>query len=76
MTTRNPSITPISVGDVARILGLRPSRITQLFYERKIPDENAPIVCGRRLIPPALVPEIKRQATLKGWLNDKGEPSE
>lgn len=57
---------PLSVGDVARLLGVRPSRITQLFYERKLREDLCPIVSGRRLIPPEYVEVIAMELRRKG----------
>ena len=34
----------LSVGDVARRLNVRPSQVTQLFYERRLRDDLCPIV--------------------------------
>ena len=56
----------LSVGDVARMLGVRPSQITALFYERRIRDDIAPIVGGRRIIPPELVDVIAIELRRKG----------
>ena len=56
----------LSVGDVARQLGVRPSVITQLFYERRIRDDRCPIVAGRRLIPPDIVEVIAMELHRKG----------
>ncbi len=57
---------PLSVGDVARQLGVRPSRITQLFYERRLRDDLCPVVAGRRLIPPDYVQFIAMELRRKG----------
>ena len=57
----------MSVGDVARRLGVRPSVITQLFYERRIEDESCPIVAGRRLIPEEMVDVIAIELRRKGY---------
>ena len=54
------------VGDTARQLGVRPSRITQLFYERRLRDDLCPIIAGRRLIPPSYVPIIALELRRKG----------
>lgn len=56
----------VSVGDVARILNVRPSRITQCFYERLLRDDICPIVGGRRLIPRSYVPLISAALRRKG----------
>ena len=56
----------LSVSDVGRRLGVRPSRITQLFYERKLRDDLCPIVAGRRLIPPEYIEVIAMELRRKG----------
>ena len=55
-----------SVSDIARRLGVKPSQITQLFYERRIRDDLAPIVAGRRLIPSDLIDVIALELRNKG----------
>lgn len=56
----------LSVGDVARKLNVRPSVVTQLFYERKLRDDICPIVGGRRLIPPSYIQIIVMALRRKG----------
>ncbi len=56
----------LSVGDVARQLGVRPAQITSLFYERRLRDDLCPVVAGRRLIPPAYVEMIEMALKRKG----------
>lgn len=56
----------LSVGDVARRLGVKPARITALFYERRLRDDLCPIVAGRRLIPPDYVDVIVMALRRKG----------
>jgi hypothetical protein len=56
----------VSVSDVARELGVRPSQVSQLFYERRLRDDLAPIVGGRRLIPSELVDVIRMELRRKG----------
>ena len=57
---------PLSVGEVAKRLGVRPSKITQLFYECRLRDDLCPIVAGRRLIPPDYVDIIAMELRRKG----------
>ena len=45
----------LGVSGVARLLGVKPSQITDLFYKRQLRDDLCPIVAGRRLIPPSYV---------------------
>ena len=49
----------LTVSDVARRFGRRPRDISDLFYNRLIPDGECPIVGGRRLIPADLLPRIE-----------------
>ncbi len=56
----------LSVGEVARMLGVRPSRITALFYERRLREDRCPIVGGRRIIPEDYVPMIVAALRRKG----------
>ena len=55
-----------SVGGVAKILNVSPRSITHLFYERILPDHEAPIIGGNRLIPDRLI------ATIAGVLSARG----
>lgn len=48
------------VGGVARLLNCTPRDITLLLYERAIPEESAPLVGGRRLIPESSIPLIEK----------------
>jgi hypothetical protein len=56
----------LSVGDVARQLGVRPAVITALFYQRQLTGDRCPIVAGRRLIPPDYVDVIVMELRRKG----------
>lgn len=56
----------LSVGDVAKQLGVRPAQVTQLFYDRRLRDDLCPIVAGRRLIPPDYVSIIAMELRRKG----------
>ena len=56
----------LSVGDVARQLGVRPVDITNLFYRRDLRGDCCPIVGGRRLIPPDYVDVIAMALRRKG----------
>lgn len=56
----------LGVGDVARKLGVRPSLISQLFYERKFRDDLCPIISGRRMIPETYVEIIAMELHYKG----------
>ena len=56
----------LGVGDVAKRLGVRPTQITQLFYEQRLRNDLCPIVAGRRLIPPSYVAVIAIGLRRKG----------
>ena len=63
----------LGVGDVARRLGVRPSVVTQLFYEGRLRDDLCPIVAGRRLIRPDYVAVIGMELRRKGFDVRKGQ---
>jgi hypothetical protein len=48
-----------TVSDAARLLGVRPRDISDLFYQRWISDELCPVVGTRRLIPWDALPLIR-----------------
>ena len=56
----------LSVGEVARRLGVRPQQITQLFYERRLREDLCPLVAGRRLIPDDYLSLIAAELRRKG----------
>jgi hypothetical protein len=69
-----------SVGDIALEVTnrtgvvIRPRDITDLFYARILPGDRCPIVGGRRLIPPDLVPAIVEALSRRGRIPaDAGE---
>jgi hypothetical protein len=49
----------ITVSEAARRLGACPRDISDLFYKRALRDDLAPIVAGRRMIPPDYVETIR-----------------
>lgn len=55
-----------SVGDVARMLGVPPAQVSQLFYERHVRDDLAPIVAGRRIIGADAIPVIAAALNRRG----------
>jgi len=63
-----------TVSQVARDLSERygrtvlPRHVTELFYCRKLSDEGAPIISGRRMIAPALVQAIELELKRAGKL--------
>lgn len=56
----------LSVSEAARLLGVKPKDITNLFYNRRIRDDLAPIVGGRRLIPKKLLTVIEMELRRAG----------
>jgi hypothetical protein len=57
-----------SVSQVARRLGVRPRDISDLFYIRKLSDQRAPLVGGRRLIPADYLGEVRAALERAGRL--------
>lgn len=53
-----PTLDYLSVGDVARRLGVSPRRITDLYYSGRVRSDRCPVIAGRRLIPPDMVEVI------------------
>jgi hypothetical protein len=51
-------MTHYGVGDVARKLNVHPKVLTQMFYRGALDAARCPIVCGRRLIPEDILPDI------------------
>ena len=49
----------LTVSDAARELNVRPRDISDLFYQRRLPDDFCPLVGGRRLIPAEQLPTIR-----------------
>jgi hypothetical protein len=58
----------LTVSDVARLKGVAPRVISDLFYARRLEDLRCPIVGGRRLIPADYVTEIERVLREAGHL--------
>jgi hypothetical protein len=52
-----------------------PRDITMLFYNRDIPDDRAPIVTGRRMIPVSLIADIANALRRRGWYRHRVEPA-
>jgi hypothetical protein len=48
----------MSVSDAARVLKARPRDVSDLFYRRRLRDDLAPIIGGRRMIHPHLIDVI------------------
>ncbi len=56
------------VSDAARLLGVAPRVISDLFYARRLDDRRCPIVGGRRLIPPDYLGEVEAALRAAGHL--------
>ena len=64
--TRIKTMDYLSVGDIAKRLGVRPTQITDLFYKGRIRDDECPIVGGVRLIPPKYIDVIAMKLRRQG----------
>lgn len=58
-----------SISDIARLVGLPPRLLSDLFYQRVLDDARCPIVAGRRIIPEDYVPEIVKVLRERGLIN-------
>ena len=58
----------LTVGQVARIIGTRPTDITNAFPLRQLRDDLCPVVAGRRQIPERYVPMIEAALRRAGKL--------
>ena len=56
----------LTVSEAARELEARPRDISQLFYQRKLRDDLAPIVGGRRMIDRSLLDVIRMELRRAG----------
>lgn len=50
---------PLTVSEIARLIGVTPRTISDLLYSRRLPDSDFPVVGGRRLIPRDKVETIR-----------------
>ena len=50
---------PLTVSEAARLLGVTPRSISDLLYNRGLPDGDFPITGGRRLIPRDQIDNIR-----------------
>ncbi|MDZ4782321.1 MAG: hypothetical protein SGJ20_10795 [Planctomycetota bacterium] len=63
-----------TVSEIARQISakygqqVQPRAISELFYKRVLSDADAPIVSGRRMIDPSLVPAIEIELRRAGHL--------
>ena len=64
------------VSEVARMAGVRPRDISDLFYSRELSDQTCPIVGGRRLIPATYVPVIVAALKEHGCIKKEEEAEE
>ena len=67
---------PLTVSDIARRLGVRPRDVSELFYNRKVKDDDCPVIAGRRLIPESYVDVIAMELRRAGKLSTKGIENE
>lgn len=64
----------LSASDAAREISrrvgeeVRPRDITLLFYDRALPDNAAPVISGRRVIPESLLSDIVAALRARGRL--------
>lgn len=57
----NPMQEYTTAGPIAgQVPGAKPRDVSDLFYQRLLPDSECLLVSGRRLIPSRLVPMVKR----------------
>ena len=62
----------LTVGEVAKRLGVKSAHLTRLFYDGVFRDDICPIVCGRRIIPTSYLPEIRAALKRRGYaVNDE-----
>ena len=60
-----------SVSGLARQWGIQPRKISDLFYSRRLSDDECPVVDGRRLIPEDYAPTIKQALRESGILKEQ-----
>ena len=48
-----------TITEVARLLGVPPRKISDLFYAQKIPSDDVQIIGRHRLMPISLLPTIR-----------------
>jgi hypothetical protein len=63
----------LSVGDVARRLGVKPYQVTRLFYDGLLREDLCPLIAGRRLVPEAYLPAVAAELRRKGLLTKEEE---
>lgn len=59
------------LGEAARMCGVRPYVITNLFYHGHLDEARTVFVANRRLIPASYVLEIKRVLAERGYLSGR-----
>lgn len=55
-----------TVGEIARLLGVLPRKVSDVFYQGKVPSDRTQIAGGRRLIPISLLPAIREALGIEG----------
>jgi hypothetical protein len=58
----------LTVGMVARELGIKPTVVSSLIYRRVVDVNQCPVVRGRRIIPCALVSRIAEELRSRGLM--------
>ena len=56
----------LSIGDVSRLLNVRPDQVTALFYKGHLRDDLCPIIGGTRIIPEDYVDVIAMELKRRG----------
>jgi hypothetical protein len=70
---------PMTASEVARMveaelgIAVAPRLISDLFYQRTLPEHLAPIIGGRRLISPEALPLIKEFIQKRGGLGSRSD---
>jgi hypothetical protein len=63
----------VTVSQAARLWGIPPRLISDLFYARRLDDRRCQVVAGRRLIPADYLTEIERVLRESGYLASQQE---
>lgn len=59
MTNTTPDTRVYTVGELARLLGVPPWRISNLLYQQRVRPDLSYVVAGRRIVPHAMLPDIR-----------------
>jgi hypothetical protein len=66
-------INAVTVSEAARKIGATPKDVSDLFYRRIIPDDAAPVIGGRRMIPLDLLWLVEAKLIAPGKLAKRRE---